>query len=484
MRNLKRLIHQKRNLCSAMSAIVFLVVFKLLTVMFKDIVVGSVPFSPQGFIKNFITYNLSQDLLVSQEECPVGACFLFALIYISIKPMLRKVIFNNAIRLTNSNRVSIPSRVLFSLDEQMHWTNYVMNCFGLVMSMFFSGYKLYKALKKYKNVKYVVSITRNVSRITGWVCSLYIPVPIRYVMYGGFAKFYGIDMEEVVYPDFGHYETFTKFFTRNLKPGARKIEEPTNKKTMCSPCDGRVLTCGAINSQFSTIDCVKGRSYRLDEFMLGVKGNTMTCDQTEETENNSEIAAMLDKVKERGNQLFYMVIYLSPADYHRFHSPAIHTGDYRRHVVGYLSPVKPSHVNKHKDVFKNNERVNIFGRWAQGFYFESAVGATNVGSIKLDFDEEVETNQFLPQYPYFEDKSYMSGVSAEKASPFYQYLGQQDFDQKNTSSINFEKAEMTGRFEMGSTIVLVFEADKQTSLNVHEGKKLFVGEPIVTRQES
>ena len=174
--------------------------------------------------------------------------------------------------------------------------------------------------------------------------------------------------------------------------------------------------------------------------MLGVKGNSMTCDQTEETENNSEIAAMLKKVKERGNQLFYMVIYLSPADYHRFHSPAIHTGDYRRHVVGYLSPVKPSHVNKHKDVFKNNERVNIFGRWAQGFYFESAVGATNVGSIKLDFDEQVETNQFLPQYPYFDDKSYLKGVSEDKASPFYKYLTQQEFDSENNSSLNFEKA--------------------------------------------
>jgi len=38
---------------------------------------------------------------------------------------------------------------------------------------------------------------------------------------------------------------------------------------------------------------------------------------------------------------------------------------------------------------------------------------------------------------------------------------------------------MTGRFEMGSTVVLIFEADKNTQLNVHEGKKLQVGEPIV-----
>lgn len=73
-------------------------------------------------------------------------------------------------------------------------------------------------------------------------------MPIRYIMYGSFAKVYGINMEEVEEPDFGAYETFTKFFTRRLKAGARKITEPKNKKTMCSPCDGRVLTCGSINS--------------------------------------------------------------------------------------------------------------------------------------------------------------------------------------------------------------------------------------------
>ena len=130
---------------------------------------------------------------------------------------------------------------------------------------------------------------------------------------------------------------------------------------------------------------------------------------------------MIEKVKRRGNQLLYMVIYLSPSDYHRFHSPCMHSADYRRHIVGYLSPVKPSHVNKHKDVFKNNERVNIFGRWNQGFYFESAVGATNVGSIKLDYDHDVLTNQTFPRYPYYKDKSYIN-TDSNKSGPFYEYL--------------------------------------------------------------
>jgi len=142
----------------------------------------------------------------------------------------------------------------------------------MLMTYWYSTYRIYKALKKYHEIKYIVSITRVTSRITGVICSLWLPLPIRYVMYGTFAKVYGINMEEVENPDFGFYETFTLFFTRKLKTGAREIVEPSNPQTMCSPCDGRVLTCGKINSEYSTIDCVKGRSYRLDEFMLGHLG--------------------------------------------------------------------------------------------------------------------------------------------------------------------------------------------------------------------
>ena len=359
-----------------------------------------------------------------------------------------------------------------------------------LLSWWYSIYSVYKVLKKYRNMKYIVSITRVTSRMTGYMCAMWLPKPMRYLMYGSFAKVYGINMQEVEEPDFGHYETFTKFFTRRLKADARPIHEIDNKKNMCSPCDGKVLTCGKINSEYSTIDCVKGRSYRLDEFMLGFKGDNHESENCEldETPNNSEIKGMLEKVKSRGNDMYYMVIYLSPADYHRFHSPAIHSADYRRHIVGYLSPVKPSHVNKYKDVFKNNERVNIYGRWEQGFYFESAVGATNVGSIKLDFDEQVLTNRTVPFYPYYEDKNYVKNVSDEKASPIGTYLRSSDDDiiitnKYKDNALSFSKGEMTGRFEMGSTIVLIFEADKNTSLNISEGQALKLGEEIVSYKQ-
>jgi phosphatidylserine decarboxylase len=80
----------------------------------------------------------------------------------------------------------------------------------------------------------------------------------------------------------------------------------------------------------------------------------------------------------------------------------------------------------------------------------------------------------------------MSNVSAEKAGPFNQYLKQSDFEKdlskSNNDSKSFVKGEMTGRFEMGSTIVLIFEADSKTSLAIREGQKLNLGEPIVNHK--
>lgn len=145
---------------------------------------------------------------------------------------------------------------------------------------------------------------------------------------------------------------------------------------------------------------------------------------------------MVDRVTAKGNELHYMVIYLSPGDYHRFHSPAIHQGFWRRHIAGYLSPVKPSYVNKHRDVFKNNERVNIFGDWNQGdFFFTSFVGALNVGSIVLDFDTDVVTNLSCPRDPYYTDKAYRSDMSG----PLSNYLKPAESKTEETSQLVQEK---------------------------------------------
>jgi phosphatidylserine decarboxylase len=76
------------------------------------------------------------------------------------------------------------------------------------------------------------------------------------------------------------------------------------------------------------------------------------------------VESMIKAAIDRGNKVVYSVIYLAPSDYHRFHSPTVFTANYRRHIAGYLEPVKPAYINKHKDVLKDNERVNILGEWS------------------------------------------------------------------------------------------------------------------------
>jgi hypothetical protein len=70
--------------------------------------------------------------------------------------------------------------------------------------------------------------------------------------------------------------------------------------------------------------------------------------------------------------------------------------------------VRPDYLEKHKDVLKDNERVNVLGEWAHGFFTISFIGALNVGSIKLLFDDQLRTNIKSPKEPYFTDRNYQT----------------------------------------------------------------------------
>jgi phosphatidylserine decarboxylase len=72
-------------------------------------------------------------------------------------------------------------------------------------------------------------------------------------------------------------------------------------------------------------------------------------------------------------------------------------------------------------------------------FFEK--GATNVGSVQVYVDEDLKTNKW---------RGLKVGTNKEK-----------DFDEVLLpSNTNLNKGELVGQFNMGSTIVLVFEAPK------------------------
>ena len=90
--------------------------------------------------------------------------------------------------------------------------------------------------------------------------------------------------------------------------------------------------------------------------------------------------------------LYYCVVYLAPGDYHRFHSPVSWVVESRRHFAGELYSVSPYLQRTMPGLFTLNERVVLLGRWRWGFFSYTPVGATNVGSIVVNFDAELRTN--------------------------------------------------------------------------------------------
>lgn len=137
--------------------------------------------------------------------------------------------------------------------------------------------------------------------------------------------------------------------------------------------------------------------------------------------------------------LFYCVLYLGPGAYHRIHSPSDWKIGLRRHFAGKLYPVNERAVRSVKNLYVVNERVVLEGKWSQGLMAMAAVGATNVGSIEVKFEPELKTN--LPMF----GKQVQSAVTTQRYG-------------RNGEGLDVKAGDEVAVFNLGSTVVLVFEA--------------------------
>ncbi|KAG5929035.1 hypothetical protein E4U42_007346 [Claviceps africana] len=161
---------------------------------------------------------------------------------------------------------------------------------------------------------------------------------------------------------------------------------------------------------------------------------------------------------DRGTSLYYAVIYLAPGDYHRFHSPTDWVVERRRHFSGELFSVSPYLQRTLPGLFTLNERVVLLGRWRYGFFSYVPVGATNVGSIKINFDRELRTNSLLTDTA----ADQAAEEAARRGEP---HLGYAEATYEKASPVlhghALRRGEEMGGFQLGSTIVLVFEAPSE-----------------------
>ena len=220
-----------------------------------------------------------------------------------------------------------------------------------------------------------------------------------------YVRSFGCDMSEAETADLQSYENLGQLFRRRLRSGVREV----SLSPLVSPCDGRVLHWGQVEAG-GRVEQVKGISYSLDHFLGG------------------------DLPTDKEKRLYQCVLYLAPGDYHGFHSPADWRVTTRRHFPGELLSVSPAVVQRIKSLFCLNERVAYIGEWEHGFFSMTAVGATNVGSVKVEMDPELVTNTRKWERETFHQRVWPGdGVAASKGEFF-------------------------GEFNLGSTIVLIFEA--------------------------
>ena len=216
-----------------------------------------------------------------------------------------------------------------------------------------------------------------------------------------YVKAYNIMTEEIEHP-VNSFPTLHDFFIRKLLPGSRPLAETA----VTSPVDGKVEIAGKIHHDSKFI--VKGLEYSLSELMGS------------------------EKLAGRYANGDYAVLYLSPADYHRIHSP-VDGRVIRQFVLGKKSyPVNQSGLLYGKAPISGNYRLITELETAGGKVLAVKVGAMFVNSIELT----------------------------------------------NTSD-EWKKGEEVGYFSFGSTVVLFFEPDRfRFTDNIVAGEPIKVGEAL------
>jgi len=242
-----------------------------------------------------------------------------------------------------------------------------------------------------------------------------------------FVKQFKVNMEEALESDPHAYENFNAFFTRALKPGVRPIVEGENE--LACPVDGAVSQAMPIKD--GRIFQAKGHDYSLEQLLGG--------------------SAERAEVFQGGS---FATIYLSPRDYHRIHMPLTGTLREMIHVPGRLFSVNPATTRVIPGLFARNERVVSIFDTAVGPMAMVKVGAVNVGSI-----ETVWAGEVTPP--------------AGRVVRSWHYEGDE--------AITLQKGEEMGRFNMGSTVIVVFGPEAvEWADSIQPGAAVRLGELLAT----
>ena len=240
-------------------------------------------------------------------------------------------------------------------------------------------------------------------------------------------RLYRVNMDEAAEPNPENYRSFNHFFTRELAIDARPIE--ASDAALISPVDGTVSQFGDIKE--GRIFQAKGHDYSLRELVGG----------------DADVSTLFDEGS-------FATIYLSPRDYHRIHMPLSGHLKQMIHVPGRLFSVNATTAEGVPRLFARNERVVSV--------FDTDIGPVAVILVGAIFVASIDT------------------VWAGAVAPSYRGVRRWNYPELK-QVVSLKKGEEMGRFNMGSTVILLFGKERVTwNAKLSAGMTLRMGEEIAS----
>lgn len=266
-----------------------------------------------------------------------------------------------------------------------------------------------------------------VARLMGRSARLHLPRWLHGLLVRWFVRKYRVDLTECV-GRLEDYPTLAELFVRPLRPEVRPIDH--RPEVLASPVDARMHTRGTIKD---------GLFAQADGVMASV------AELVGQGDPRASGPGAIDPARYEGGS--YAILYLSPRDYHRVHTPRAGRVTRLRYLPGTLWPVFPAATRRVPGLFGRNERLVFALDTDLGLVAEVMVGAFGVGRMTTVVSD-VTTNT--------------DGVAR---------------DQALEPAPALSCCQELGRFELGSTVILLLEPGR-VEWTVQPGEPVRLGRPI------
>jgi len=242
---------------------------------------------------------------------------------------------------------------------------------------------------------------RLLGRIVRWASRSEVPF-FKKLLIHSFVRLYNVDLSDARPSDPDAYKSFNDFFTRELRDGARPIDDSTG--SVCSPADGTLAEFGTIRG--SQLIQAKGIQYTVEQLFAG-----------------QELAA------QRFTNGVFATVYLAPYNYHRVHMPMAGKLIESVHVPGKLLSVNAATTAQVQGLYATNERLIQIFEGKRGPFALVMVGALNVGSITTAWGGEIQRS--------------------------VRDHGHHFLHTEQDANTTFAKGDYIGHFNLGSTVIVL-----------------------------